>query len=301
MATIEEKHKYIRKPSWIRSIIPTGEEFKQIRKELSDRKLNTVCAEADCPNLGECWSSKTATMMILGDTCTRACRFCNVKTGNPKGALDRSEITNASEMVGMMSLKYLVLTSVDRDDLEDYGAQHFAEVVNEVHKKHPDVKVEVLVPDFQGVEKHMKTLAESNPFVIAQNIETIERLTHPVRDKRAGYNQTLKVLEYYKENYPHISTKTSIMVGIGETTDELVQTMKDLRTSNVDIVTFGQYLQPSRKHLPVLKYYTPEEFEWLKTKAYELGFKFVASGPMVRSSYKAADYLKFLQKNGADV
>lgn len=290
------------KPRYLKSKIPRGDNFLSVKKSLREKKLFTVCEEAKCPNLGECWESKTATMMILGDTCTRACKFCHVKTGNPKGIVDWDEPRKASEMVTMMGLNYLVVTSVDRDDLEDLGSSHFASIIKRIATDHPEVKVEVLIPDFSAIEKHMHTLAQANPFVIAQNIETVKRLTHQVRDRRAGYEQTLKALEFYAKNYNHIATKTSLMVGLGETKDELVQTMIDLKKVGVKIITFGQYLRPTRAHLEVQKYYEIEEFDHLKKIAYDIGFEFVASGPMVRSSYKAGDYLKFLdQKLGKEI
>lgn len=290
------------KPKYLKARIPKGDNYVSVKKSLRERNLYTVCEEAMCPNLGECWDARTATMMILGDTCTRACKFCNVKTGNPKGFLDREEPKKASEMVKMMGLKYLVITSVDRDDLPDFGAGHFAEVVKKVNSDHPEVKVEVLIPDFNALPEHMDTLAKSNPFVIAQNLETVERLTHPVRDRRAGYRQTLNALSYYKKAYPAIHTKSSIMVGLGETKEELVQAMTDLKEAGVNIVTFGQYLRPTLAHLEVQRYYELEEFDHLKKIAYDIGFDFVASGPMVRSSYKAADYLDFLnQKEGKEI
>ncbi|WP_034728238.1 lipoyl synthase [Bacteriovorax sp. BSW11_IV] len=296
--TYTKKVEIEKKPDWFKVKLPTGDNYKEIKTELKKNNLWTVCEEASCPNISECWASKTATIMILGGTCTRACKFCHVDTGNPGGKLDLNEITNAAKMVKVMNLKYLVVTSVDRDDLADYGASHFANVVRAIAESRPDTLVEVLIPDFNGVEEHMDTLAKSNPFVIAQNVETVKRLTHVVRDRRAGYEQTLKCLEYYKKKYPHISTKTSLMVGLGETVEELIETMKDLRAIDVDIVTFGQYLRPTPRHLPVVEYYKPEVFEYLKEKAYEMGFKFVASGPLVRSSYKASDYMDHLKAQG---
>jgi len=293
-----------KKPEWLKVRLPSGEQLKnytEIDRELKSKGLYTVCQEASCPNIGECWSSKTATMMILGDTCTRACKFCDVKTGNPKGFINLDEIEKASEMVSVMKLKYIVITSVDRDDLADFGASHFANVVKRIHRDHPDVIVEVLIPDFNGEAVHMHTLADSRPFVIAQNVETVKRLTHPVRDRRASYEMSLHCLDFYKKNYPQIATKTSLMVGLGETMDELIETMHDLRKIDCDIITFGQYLRPSDKHLHIQKYYSPEEFLFLKEKAYELGFKFVASGPMVRSSYKAQDYLDHLKTLGVKI
>ena len=293
--TYFDKDKYQRKPEWLKVKLPQGDDFKDIRDNLREKGLATVCEEAKCPNISECWSARTATVMILGDTCTRACKFCNVKTGNPKGFLNPEEIENTSKMVGLMSLRYIVITSVDRDDLPDHGAGHFASVIERVHKDHPETKVEVLIPDFGVVPERMHHLAKSNPFVIAQNVETVKRLTHPVRDPRASYEKTLECLKFYKDNYPHIQTKTSIMMGLGETLKEVQETLEDLRAIGVDIVTFGQYLQPSKRHLNVEKFYTPEEFEELKRMALKLGFKFVASGPLVRSSYKAGDFLDYVE------
>lgn len=284
------------KPRYLKAKVPKGDNYLKVKKSLRERNLFTVCEEAKCPNLGECWDSRTATMMVLGDTCTRACKFCHVKTGNPKGVLDPEEPRKASEMVSLMGLKYLVVTSVDRDDLADFGAGQFAKIVNRIHTDHPEVKVEVLIPDFDAQEIHMRTLAESKPFVIAQNLETVKSLTSKVRDRRAGYEKTLKALKFYADNYPEIATKSSLMVGLGETKDELVQAMVDLKEAGVKILTFGQYLRPTLAHLEVQRYYPEDEFDHLKKLALDIGFDFVASGPMVRSSYKAADYLDFLNK-----
>lgn len=295
---ITDKKDLERKPAWLKAPLPKGGNYPHLQKQLKDRGLATVCQEASCPNIGECWSAKTATVMILGDTCTRACKFCNVKTGNPQGFVNHEEIKHTVEMVAMMALKYIVITSVDRDDLSDRGSSHFAAVIKAVNEAHPQTKVEVLIPDFDANEELMHTLARSNPFVIAQNIETVKRLTHPVRDRRASYEQTLEALSFYKKHYPNIATKSSLMVGLGETFDELKAACIDLRAAGVNIVTFGQYLQPSLRHLKAERYYRPQEFEDLKKMAYELGFDFVASGPMVRSSYKAADYLEWLEQRG---
>ncbi len=293
--TYFNKDTYQRKPEWLKVKLPTGDDFKEIRNNLREKGLSTVCEEAKCPNISECWSARTATVMILGDTCTRACKFCHVKTGNPKGFINHEEIENTSKMVALMSLRYIVITSVDRDDVPDHGSSHFASVVNRVHQDHPETKVEVLIPDFGVDEERMHTLARSNPFVIAQNLETVRRLTHPVRDPRAGYEKTLKCLHFYKTHYPHIQTKTSLMVGLGETWNEIQEALEDLRKIDVDIVTFGQYLQPSKRHLNVEKFYSPEDFEELKRMALRMGFKFVASGPLVRSSYKAGDFLDYIE------
>lgn len=276
------------KPEWLKIHGRRTDEFRELRLSLKERGLSTVCVEAACPNLTECWSQKTATIMILGDTCTRGCRFCNVKTGNPRGALDLKEVIHTVEMVGLMGLNYVVITSVDRDDLPDHGAGHFASVVRAVQAKYPDTKVETLVPDFGADPDRMRILAASRPYVVAQNLETVRRLTHPVRDVRAGYQTTLDCLSFYKSQ--GLTTKTSLMVGLGETKEELSETLDDLRTVGTDVVTFGQYLQPTPRHLPVDRFYSPEEFLELKRLAYRKGFRFVASGPLVRSSYRAADF-----------
>jgi len=286
----------IPKPRWLKQPLPTNPAFRELEQQLSSKKLYTVCQEAKCPNIGECWSARTATMMILGDTCTRACRFCNVKTGNPKGFINLREIDEASAMVETMGLRYLVITSVDRDDLPDFGAGHFSAVVKRIHRDHPNTRVEVLIPDFNNDEQAMHTLAESRPFVIAQNLETVNRLTHPVRDRRAGYQKTLDALKFYKTHYPEIATKSSLMVGLGETKEELEQATRDLINHGVEVITFGQYLRPSARHLKVERYYHPDEFISLKEMAYQAGALFVAAGPMVRSSYKASEFLDFLEK-----
>lgn len=293
MKTYETSKK---KPEWLKAKIPKGQAYSEIRKNLRAGGLFTVCEEAKCPNLSECWSEKTATIMILGDTCTRACKFCHVKTGNPKGFVNHDEIENSSRMVEIMNLNYLVITSVDRDDLADHGSTHFAAVVRKIKADHPETKVEVLIPDFNNEPKYMNILAKSDPFVIAQNLETVERLTHPVRDPRAGYQKTLQCLDFYKKNYPHIRTKSSLMVGLGETWEELKQAMDDLLAVGVNILTFGQYLQPSARHLSVEKFYHPDEFEEMKRLGLRMGFDFIAAGPMVRSSYKAAEFLKYVDE-----
>ncbi len=279
---------HVPKPEWLKIHGRRTDEFRELRLALKERGLATVCVEASCPNLTECWSQKTATIMILGDTCTRGCRFCQVNTGNPRGMLDLGEIAHTVEMVGIMGLKYVVITSVDRDDLADHGASHFASIVRAVGRSHPDTKVEALVPDFGADAGRMEVLAKSRPYVVAQNLETVRRLTHPVRDVRAGYETTLACLDYYKK--AGLTTKTSLMVGLGETVDEIAETLDDLRAIGTDVVTFGQYLQPTKLHLTVEKFYTPQEFLELKHLAYKKGFRFVAAGPLVRSSYRAADF-----------
>ncbi len=301
---MSESAPYIKKPDWLKVRLPHGEELKsynEIKLNLKSKNLHTVCEEASCPNISECWSKKTATIMILGDTCTRACKFCDISTGNPKGFINLDEVSNASLMVKTMSLRYIVITSVDRDDLPDFGATHFRNVIERIHTDHPSVYVEVLIPDFNGDPRAMHTLAQSRPFVIAHNLETVRSKTSIVRDRRAGYDQSLDCLKFYKDFYPEITTKSSLMVGVGESKEELVSAMKDLRSVGCNILTIGQYLRPTQRHLEIKKYYSPTEFFELKEIANDLGFDFVASGPLVRSSYKAIDYLLHLEKKGIKV
>ncbi|MGH6830462.1 MAG: lipoyl synthase [bacterium] len=275
------------RPPWIKARLPAGETFERTREILDGLRLVTVCREALCPNVSECWGHGTATIMVLGDTCTRGCRFCAVTTGNPGGRTDPTEPERVAEAVRRMGMKYIVLTSVDRDDLPDGGASHFAACVRAIKRRSPEVKVETLIPDFRADRSALDILCASEPDVIAQNMETVERLTYYARDKRAGYSQTLKVLDYVKKARPHHFTKTGLMLGLGEFEQEIEQTMKDLRAVNVDILTLGQYLQPTKKHLPVSRYVTPEEFMAYGQMARALGFKAVASAPLVRSSYRA--------------
>ena len=286
-----EPQELLRKPSWLRIKVKGGAVYNKTKSIVHEHKLSTVCEEAMCPNIGECWSSGTATIMLMGDTCTRACRFCAVNTGNPKGWLDEDEAKNTAESVKLMKLKYLVLTSVNRDDLEDGGAGHYANVVKHVKAENPDVAVEALTPDFQGIFDCIETVVDSGIAVFAQNVETVKRLTHPVRDPRATYEQTLAVLKHAKEYKPEVLTKTSIMLGLGETEEEIIEAMDDLRAINCDILTFGQYLQPSENHLPIERYVTPEEFEKYRQWGLEKGFLEVVSGALVRSSYRAEQVL----------
>ena len=277
-----------RKPAWLRAKLPVaGSKYEQVKRNVNEHRLATVCQESKCPNIGECWSNGVATIMLMGDVCTRACRFCSVDTGNPRGWLDAEEPANAARSVQLMDLKYVVLTSVDRDDLADGGAAHYAACVREIKKLNPQTAVEALTPDFQGRLDCVETVVDSGLEVFAQNVETVRRLTHPVRDPRAGYEQTLNVLAHAKRHRPEVLTKTSLMVGLGETTDELVETMDDLRAIGVDIVTFGQYLRPTINHLTVERYVTPEEFAELRRIGLGKGFLEVVSGPLVRSSYRA--------------
>lgn len=268
-----------------------GERYFALKQISKDLKLATVCEEARCPNIGECWAGGTATFMVMGDVCTRGCRFCAVKTGNPNGWLDHDEPDKLANVVSKASWDYVVLTSVDRDDLPDGGANHFARCVTTIKAAKPDIIVEVLIPDFQGQEEPLRTLLASQPDVVAQNIETVERLTHPVRDRRAGYQQTLTLLQRVKTSAPERFTKSSIMLGLGETDAEVRQCMADLRAHGVDILTLGQYLQPTAKHLPVERFVPPDAFqEWQRVAEEEFGFLYCASGPLVRSSYRAGEF-----------
>jgi len=279
------------KPDWLRIQVRGGDTYEKVQGIVHEHKLATVCEEAKCPNLSECWSSGTATIMLLGDVCTRACRFCAVNTGNPRGSLDPEEPDNTARSVQLMGLKYLVLTSVNRDDLPDGGAGQYAACVRRVKEMNPETAVEALTPDFLGVLADVETVVDSGIEVFAQNVETVKRLTHPVRDPRASYEQTLKVLAHAKQHRPDVLTKTSLMVGLGETEEEIIQCMDDLRAAKVDILTFGQYLQPTAHHYPIDRYVTPEEFEQYRQWGLEKGFLEVVSGVFVRSSYRAEQVL----------
>lgn len=283
-----------RKPPWLRARIGGGEKYRQVKSNVDRHRLSTVCEEAHCPNIGECWNNGTATIMLMGSVCTRACRFCAVDTGNPRGWLDRDEPANTAESVRLMDLRYVVLTSVDRDDLEDGGAGHYADCIRAIKEKCPGTAVEALTPDFRGDKTAVERVVDAGLEVFAQNIETVERLTHVVRDPRAGYRQTLDVLAYAKQYRPDILTKTSLILGLGETDEEIAQTMDDLRAIDCDILTLGQYLRPTRNHLPIERWVTPAEFETCRRWGLDKGFIEVASGPMVRSSYRAD---RILEKN----
>jgi lipoic acid synthetase len=269
---------------------PAGERYLQLKDMMKELKLATVCQEAQCPNIGECWGGGTATIMLMGDTCTRGCRFCNVKTGNPKGKLDLEEPRKVAYAISKMDLEYIVLTSVDRDDLPDGGSGHFARTVALLKELTPGLIVEVLTPDFRGDEGQIRAIVDAEPDVFAHNVETVERLTKRVRDPRAGYAQSLRVLEYVKEYDESRFTKTSVMLGLGETDDEVMQTLRDLRNVGCDVVTFGQYLQPQKRHLSVESFVTPDKFKWWQAEAEGMGFLYVASGPLVRSSYRAGEF-----------
>jgi lipoyl synthase len=275
------------KPRWLRAPLAAGARFEALRATVREHRLSTVCEEAHCPNIGECWNAGTATLLLMGSVCTRACRFCAVDTGNPRGWLDRDEPANAARTVSLMRLGYVVLTSVDRDDLPDGGAAHLAACVRAIKEASPRTAVEALTPDFQGARADVETVVDAGIEVFAQNVETVERLTHPVRDPRAGYRRTLDVLAHAKRHRPEVLTKTSLMLGLGETAGELHATMDDLRSVGCDILTLGQYLRPTAHHLPVERYVTPGEFLALREDALERGFLECVSGPMVRSSYRA--------------
>ncbi len=282
------------KPKWLRAQMPSGKGYSNTRHIVHEHRLSTVCEESMCPNIGECWNAGTATIMVLGSVCTRACRFCAVDTGNPKGWLDADEPENTGKAVKLMGLEYVVITSVDRDDLPDGGASHYAACVQAIKKHSPSTAVEALTPDFNGVEEHVEIVVDSGLEVFAQNVETVQRLTHPVRDPRAGYTQTIEVLRHAKAHRPDVLTKTSLMLGLGEKDAEILKTMDDLRDANVDILTLGQYLRPTPNHLPVDRYVTPDQFEAYRIEGLERGFVEVVAAPMVRSSYRAE---QVLQKN----
>ena len=286
------------KPKWLRAKMPSGSGYAGTRKIVHEHRLSTVCEESMCPNIGECWNAGTATIMVMGSVCTRACRFCAVDTGNPKGWLDAEEPLNSAKAVQLMGLEYVVITSVDRDDLDDGGAAHYAACVREIKKLNPNTAVEALTPDFDGVREHVEMVVDSGLEVFAQNVETVKRLTHPVRDPRASYEQTVEVLRHAKAHRPDVLTKTSLMLGLGERDNEILQTMVDLRAANVDILTLGQYLRPTPNHLAVERYVTPAEFEAYRAEGLEMGFVEVVAGPMVRSSYRAE---QVLQKNNVGI
>ncbi len=279
--------KALPKPPWLKVRIPSGRKYARVRRTVRENRLATVCEESMCPNIGECWSAGTATLMLMGSVCTRACRFCAVDTGNPQGWLDPEEPQHAAESVELMGLKYVVITSVDRDDLDDGGAGHYAACVAAIKRRCPQTAVEALTPDFAGKRASVRTVVGSGVDVFAQNLETVRRLTRPVRDPRAGYDQTLGVLAYAKRHRADILTKSSVMLGLGETDEEIGETLDDLRARGVDIVTFGQYLRPTMNHLPVERYVTPEAFAMYRRWGLERGFLEVVAGPLVRSSYRA--------------
>ncbi|WP_044194577.1 lipoyl synthase [Ehrlichia japonica] len=285
------------KPDWLKVKMPTGDAFYQMRNLMKLRKLNTVCEEAACPNIGECWNKKHVTVMILGSTCTRACAFCNVASGIPD-KLDPHEPQNLAIAISSLKLQHVVITSVDRDDLADGGAGHFVECIEEIRKKDQNVTIEILTPDFLNKHGAIDKVAEAAPDVYNHNIETVPRLYAKIRP-RARYFHSLYLLKTVKYKNPKIFTKSGIMVGLGETKEEIYQVMNDLRSADVDFITIGQYLQPTPKHAVIDRYVTPEEFDHYKYVAYSKGFLMVASGPLVRSSYHAEEDFQKLKENRA--
>jgi lipoic acid synthetase len=278
-----------RRPEWIRAKLPYGENYTQLLHLMRGKQLHTVCEEARCPNLGECWGRGTATFMILGDICTRSCGFCAVKTGKPT-ELDTDEPHRVAEAVASMKLRHVVITSVNRDELKDGGASIFAETIRQIRIREPRCRIEILIPDFKGEKLALDIVVDSAPDILNHNVETVPRLYSIVRPQ-AKYERSLEVLKYFKER--GLATKSGMMVGIGERAEEVLEVMKDLRTSDVDILTIGQYLQPTKEHLPIDRYVTPDEFKMYKQHGLEMGFKFVESGPLVRSSYHADEQIIF--------
>lgn len=285
----EESHQA--KPNWFKIRAPTGQDgFDRMRTILRERGLVTVCEESHCPNQSECWTNEgTATFMVMGDTCTRSCKFCAVKTARHGQPIDLDEPRKLAEAIAEIGLDYAVITSVDRDDLPDQGAGHFATCIEEIKRAHASTLIEALIPDFQGNKELLKKIVDAKPAVIAHNIEAVRELTPNVRDRRASYDQSLSVLGNIKKIDPNMITKSSIIVGFGETKEQVLMTLQDLRDVGVDIVTLGQYLKPKTKHLPVAEWVTPETFDFYKQEAMKMGFKFCAAGPLVRSSYKAGE------------
>ncbi len=274
-----------RRPPWIRVRTPDGDSYHWLKRLMRAKELHTVCEEAHCPNIGECWGNRTATFLILGDTCTRNCRFCDVKTGRP-GPLDPEEAEHVAQAVQAMDLRHAVITSVDRDDLPDGGASVFAAVIRRIRELQPGCTVEVLIPDFRDEIEPLRTVMDERPEILNHNVETAPRLFRTIQPQ-CRYDWSLDVLRNAKELWPEAVTKSGIMVGLGETVDEVLDVMRDLRSVDVDILTVGQYLQPSREHAPILRYYEPQEFEMFEEQGTEMGFRWVESGPLVRSSYNA--------------
>jgi len=289
-ATGTPNARLVRKPAWLKVRAPGGERYTRLKGLLRGLDLHTVCEEARCPNVGECWGGGTATIMLLGDVCTRGCRFCAVTTGSPGGRVDRDEPRKVARALATLDLDYVVLTSVDRDDLPDQGAAHFAETVREIKRRSPHMLVEVLTPDFTGDRRAIETIAGSGADVLAHNVEVVRRLQRSVRDVRCGYDQSLAVLEGFKRAAPKAFTKSSIMLGLGETGVEVAEAMRDLRAAGVDFLTLGQYLRPSPRHAAVHEYVPPSRFDALRREGERLGFEFVAAGPLVRSSYRAGEF-----------
>jgi lipoic acid synthetase len=287
----QNKSLHVGKPSWLKTPIPTGETYFNIKRDLRELKVYTVCEEAKCPNIGQCWNTNTATFMVLGEVCTRGCRFCNVKTGNPNGWLDDEEPRQVAESSAVMKLKYVVITMVDRDDLADGGAAHVARVIREVRAANPGIIIELLAGDFKGSEDALRTILAERPDVYAHNIETIERLSPRVRDARANYRQSIEALRRVREIADYrVFTKSAIMLGLGEEEAEVEVSLRDLREAGVEFINMGQYMRPTNKHLSIKRFAHPDEFDRLGKYAESIGFVAVASAPLVRSSYKANEY-----------
>ena len=288
ITNIETEVTFTKKPEWIRVKLPTGKKYTELRSVVDRYNLHTICTSGSCPNMGECWGEGTATFMILGNICTRSCGFCGVKTGRPE-SLDWEEPEKVARSIKLMNIKHAVLTSVDRDDLKDMGSIIWAETVRAVRRMNPNTTMETLIPDFQGVERNLNRILDAAPEIISHNMETVRRLTREVRIQ-AKYDRSLGVLRYLKENGAN-RTKSGIMLGLGEKEEEVIETLHDLKEAKVDIVTIGQYLQPSKKHLPVKRFITPEQFAKYKEIGLELGFRHIESGALVRSSYRAHKHL----------
>lgn len=287
------------KPAWLKVALPSGRTFQRLKMLMRAKALHTVCEEALCPNMAECWGCGTATFLILGNICTRSCGFCAVSSGRPREEVaDGDEAREVAEAAAAMSLKHAVITSVTRDDLSDGGAAHFAATINRIHSQVPDCTVEVLIPDFLGCEDSLKTVTAARPEILGHNVETVSRL-YPLVRPEADYARSLRLLQAAKEQVPGLLTKSGIMVGLGESTEELLKVFSDLRRSCCDILTLGQYLRPTRRHLPVVRYYPPEEFAALKQAALDLGFRWVEAGPLVRSSYHADQQVRALSRKRA--
>ncbi len=290
LPTSKQKLSRTPKPPWLKVSMPHGENYNWLKERSSTLHLNTVCQEARCPNIGECWNGRTATFMLMGKTCTRGCRFCSVRTTRTPPALDTEEPRKLANTIFSMNLKYVVITCVNRDDLADQGSSHIAASIRAVKQKNPGLLIEMLIPDFCGITRLVQHVIDETPHVLSHNVETVERLTHLVRDPRAGYQQSLNVLQYIKQQKKSIYTKSSLMLGLGEAHHEIIKTMEDLRKMDVDFLTLGQYLQPDPTKLKVCRFVHPDEFNELADIGYQMGFEYVASGPLVRSSYRAAEY-----------
>lgn len=303
MGDQQDKTLHIGKPDWLKTKIPTGATYFNIKRDLRERKLYTVCEEAKCPNIGQCWNTGTATFMVLGDTCTRACRFCHIKTGNPGGWVDPQEPDQTAEAAKMLRLNYAVITMVDRDDMPDGGAAHVGRVIRRVRELNPGIRLEILAGDFRGDTESLALLVRERIEVFAHNLETVRRLTPRVRDARAGYDQSLRVLQQVKElaDYRPFHSKSALMLGLGETLEEVEETLLDMRRHDVDFVTIGQYMRPTKQHLSIKRWVPPEEFDRLAEIGKRMGFKAIVSGPLVRSSYRANEFYDAAMQNERDM